>query len=331
MRTGAPIDCLYVGFLHDYGRVERDVSHEFLNICAGLSEHPRLVTRVFFPDIEARLHGVEGMRERFRDLARTKPPELVMHVPYTEEFSPPLDVMADLTRRGVATVEWDADSSWRFDEFVRPRIAAYALFVTTHAATVPRYIDAGARVHLSQWAASSHYRGFEPGADRPVAVSFVGQRHGDRREVVRALRRARIPVETWGAKWRKGLFPDRRDHGYVPYRDALAAIGRSVVSLNLSNASASNAGNQIKGRHFEIAALGACQVTTPTDDLEQFFEPGKEIVVAESGEPMRDAVAALLRDRGRARGIAESGYRRAWSAHTWERRIDGILEALGIT
>lgn len=330
MTPRAPLDCLYVGFLHDYGRAERDVAHEWLNVYTGLCEHPRLVTRAFYPDVETRLHGADGMRERFRALARDKPPELLVHLPYTAEYDLPRDAMEALLRRGVATVEWDADSSWRFDEFIRPRIGAYAMFVTTHAASVARYEAAGARVHVSQWAVSSRYAGFAPDVERPVVASFVGQRHGDRREVIRALRRAGVPVETWGAKWRKGLFPDRRDHGYVPYKDALAAMGRSRVSLNLANASVDRGGNQIKGRHFEIPALGACQVTTPADGLEAFYEPGREVVVAESGEALADAVLALMRDRDRARAIARAGFERTWREHTWERRIDALLRALGL-
>lgn len=330
MGGASPIDCLYVGLFHDYARPERDVSHEFLNLWTSLSEHPRLSASPFFVDVEARLHGPEGMRARFLDRVRRRPPTLLVHHPYTPEYDVPRDALVELTRRGVATVEWDADSSWRFDDFVRPRVGAYALFVTTHAASAPRYREAGAAVHVSQWAVSSRYRGFDPDGDRPLAVSFVGQAHGDRRSVVRRLRRAGVPVETWGAGWRRPLRNDRRDHGYVPYRDALAAIGRSAVSLNLANASVDRGGNQIKGRHFEIPALGACQVTTPAEGLDAFYEPGTEVVVADEGEPLAEALETLRRDPSRARAVARAGFRRTWSDHTWERRIDEILGALGL-
>jgi spore maturation protein CgeB len=325
------IDCLFVGLFHDYGRPEADVSHEYVNLWTGLAEHPRLSARAFHPDVEASLHGPEGMRERFRALVQARPPALLVHHPFTPELDVPLDAVADLTRRGVATVEWDADSSWRFDDFIRPRIGSYALFVTTGAEDAPRYVEAGARVHASQWAVSSRYRGFEPARARPVAVSFVGQAHGRRRDVVAALRRADVPVETWGRKWSKGRwFPDRRDHGYVPYAEALRAIGDSRVSLNLSAVSARGGGTQMKGRHFEIPGLGACQVTTPTDGVEAWFEPGTEIVVAEEGEALADAVRGLLAEPRRALAIAEAGFRRTWADHTWERRIDGLLAEIGL-
>jgi spore maturation protein CgeB len=328
----ATIDCLFVGLFFDYGRPEADVSHEFLNLFTGLVEHPRLAVRPFFVDVEAGLHGPEGMRERFSDLVLLKPPTILIHHAFTPKLDPPLEAVSDLTRRGVATVEWDADSSWRFEEFVRPRIGSYALFVTTHPASVPLYRAAGADVHLSQWAVSSRYRGYEPAGERVVDVSFVGQAHGNRAAVIAGLRKAGIPVETWGRYWPRRRFSrTRHDHGYVPYRDAIAAMGQSVVSLNLSNASVGRGGSQIKGRHFEIPAVGACQLTTPTDGLEAWFEPGKEVVVAEAGELFVDALRSLLNDRERTRAIAEAGFRRTWAEHTWEKRIDGILGAVGLS
>ena len=330
----APIDCLFVGLCKDYGKAHLDFSHEYVNLWTGLLEHPRLRARAFHPDLEAMRHGRDGMRERFRELVRRDPPRLLVHQPYVVEADPPLDAITDLTRRGVVTVEWDADSSWRFEEFVRPRIGSYALFVTTHPPSVERYRAAGATVHLSQWAVGSWYRGFPPDRERPVAASFVGRAHGDRRAVVRALRAGGVRLDTWGPGFGRGIvaraFGRGRNHGYSSFLAVREAIGSSVVSLNLANASVPGGGEQIKGRHFEIPALGACQVTTPVEALDRWFAPGTEVVVAEPGEALRDAVQGLLRDRARARRIAEAAHRRTWAEHTWEKRIDGILAAAGL-
>jgi spore maturation protein CgeB len=329
-----PIDCLVVCLLKDYGKAHLDFSHEYVNLWTGLLEHPRLRARPFHVDLEAARHGVDGMRERFRALVTRDPPDLLVHQPYVAETDVPIDAVADLTRRGVPTVEWDADSSWRFDEFVRPRIGSYALFVTTHPGSVDRYRAAGANVHLSQWAVGSWYRGFPPDRPRDVPVSFAGRAHGDRRAVIASLRRAGLRVDTWGPKFGRGLLARAlgrgRNHGYVPFLEVREAIGHSVVSLNLANASVAGATQQIKGRHFEIPGLGACQVTTPVEAIERYFDPGREIVVAAPGEPLVDAVRGLLADRPRARAVAEAGWRRTWAEHTWERRIDGILGALGL-
>lgn len=332
----ASIDCLVVCILKDYGRAELDFSHEYVNIFTGIYEHPRMRARAFHPDLEAMRHGPDGMRQRFADLVRRHPPSMVVHQPFNAELDLDLDVVADLTKRGIPTVEFDADSSWRFDDWIRPRIGSYSLFVTTHAPSVARYREAGAEVLRSQWAVSTWYRGYEPGRPRPVRTSFVGRPHGDRREVVGRLRAAGVAVDTWGPSWGRRrnlgsqLLGRGRNHGYVPFEAMRRAIGDSRVSLNLGNASAVHTGTQIKGRHFEIPALGACQVTTPADDIENWFVPGEEIVVAEAGEPLVEAVKSLHAEPARAQRIAEAGWRRTWSEHTWERRIDALLGHLGI-
>ncbi|MHC5012651.1 MAG: CgeB family protein [Planctomycetota bacterium] len=330
------IDCLFVGVLKDYGRPDLELSHEYFNLWTGLHEHPRLSARGFFPDQEAMRYGADGMRQRFADAVRASPLQLIVHQPFTAELDIDLDVIGDLTREGVATVEFDADSSWRFEDWIRPRLGRYALYVTTHEASVEKYRAAGAEVHLSQWAVSSWYRGYDPARARETPASFVGRAHGTRRGTVAALRRAGLRVDTWGPGWgaRRGflraLLGRGVNHGYVTFSQLRDAIGSSVVSLNLANASVDRGGTQIKGRHFEIPALGACQLTTPSEKIEQYFEPGAEIVVAEEGQPLSDALRELLRDAPRARRIAEAGWRRTWAEHTWKHRIDGMLAALGL-
>jgi spore maturation protein CgeB len=146
-----------------------------------------------------------------------------------------------------------------------------------------------------------------------------------------------VRVDCFGPGWEKRsdlasrLFRRGRNHGYGTFLEVRDTIASSVVSLNLANASQHGADQQIKGRHFEIPALGACQVTTPAAGIERYFEPGREIVVAEEGPALAEAVRGLLRDRPRARAIAEAGWARTWAEHTWERRIDGILEAAGLS
>ncbi len=332
----APLDTLFVGILKDYGEAKLDFSHEFVNLWTGIAEHPRLRARAFHPDLEAMRYGADGMRARFADLVTRDPPALLVHQPFTAELDVDLDAMADLTKRGIPTVEFDADSSWRFDDWIKPRIGVYTVFVTTHGPSVERYKDAGADVHRSQWAVGSWYRGFDPGRERPVQTSFVGRPHGDRREVIKQLRGAGVPVDTWGPSWGRRrnyvsqMLGRGRNHGYAPFDRMRHAIGDSRISLNLGNASAVHTGTQIKGRHFEIPGLGACQVTTPADDIENWFEPEKEIVVADAGEPLVEAVKALHADPGRRLAIAEAAYKRTWAEHTWTRRVDGILDHLGM-
>ncbi len=325
------IDCLAVMILKDYGKAHLDFSHEFLNLFTGLIEHPRLRVRAFHPDLEALRHGADGMRERFRDLIRRDRPTLLVHHPFNHELDVDLDALTEATEGGTITVAFDADSSWRFDEWIRPRMKHYALHVTTHPGSVARYEAAGARVHLSQWAVSSWYRGRAPGGTRDVPVSFIGRRHGDRQAVIRRIRRGGQRIDCWGKGWNRGLswlprvMGRGRNVGYASFSAMCDAFARSRISINLANASDPIRGNQIKGRHFEIPAFGACQVTTPADAIEDYYEPGSEIIVAADEAELIESVRALIRDPARAVRIAEAGWRRTWAQHTWRHRIDDLL------
>lgn len=322
--------------LKDYGKARLDFSHEFLNLFTGLVEHPRLRVRAFHPDLEAMRHGPDGMRQRFRELVDRDPPQLLVHHPFTPELDIDLEALGELTTRGTLTVSWDADSSWRFEDWIKPRLPHYALSVTTHADSIPRYEAEGAKVHLSQWAISSWYSGFQPGGPRPLTASFIGRAHGDRKQIIRRLRRSGVRVDCWGAGFgpRRGfgwrLLGRGANHGYASWAEVRQAFGTSLVSLNLANASDPVQGNQIKGRHFEIPAFGACQLTTDADAIEQYYDPGEEIVVVQGLDELVETTRALARDRERAQRIGAAGFRRTWAEHTWRHRIDGILEALSL-
>jgi spore maturation protein CgeB len=71
-------------------------------------------------------------------------------------------------------------------------------------------------------------------------------------------------------------------------------------------------------RIFEAAGAAACLITDAWNGISQFFEPGKEILVASSGE---DVVAHLSStDEHRAKHIGEAMRRRALRDHTYQQR-----------
>jgi spore maturation protein CgeB len=78
-------------------------------------------------------------------------------------------------------------------------------------------------------------------------------------------------------------------------------------------------------RVFEAAGAAACVVSDAWQGIEEFLEPGREVLLAESGEE----VAALLEEltRARAREIGRRARRRLLAEHTYARRAEQV-EAL---
>jgi spore maturation protein CgeB len=72
---------------------------------------------------------------------------------------------------------------------------------------------------------------------------------------------------------------------------------------------------------------GACLITDAWRGIEQFLEPGAEVLVAHSGEEVAAHVAALRPETARA--IGARALRRVWTEHTYAHRAVDFEAALG--
>src|SRR5688500_13571056 len=77
-------------------------------------------------------------------------------------------------------------------------------------------------------------------------------------------------------------------------------------------------------RVFEAAGAGACLITDAFEGVEEFFEPGEEILVAHDGAEVAEHVRALT--PARARQIGDAALRRVLAEHTYDHRAE-LLEA----
>jgi spore maturation protein CgeB len=77
---------------------------------------------------------------------------------------------------------------------------------------------------------------------------------------------------------------------------------------------------------FEAAGAGACVISDRWDGIEDFFEPGSEVLCAEDGEQVAEILEYLSEDHARSLGAA--AMRRALAEHTYAHRaaqFDAIL------
>jgi len=113
-----------------------------------------------------------------------------------------------------------------------------------------------------------------------------------------------------------------RRHEHVAPSDHAALYCSSRVTLNITRAGMAKAGYCPSGRFFEAAACGTPIVSDYFRGLEDFFEPGDQIVVAETSG---DVVHALRHPESLA-GIAERARQRTLDEHTGERRAAQLLQ-----
>jgi spore maturation protein CgeB len=116
----------------------------------------------------------------------------------------------------------------------------------------------------------------------------------------------------------------RLGHVYTADHNALNASATAV--LNVARDSMAAVGFSPATRVFEAAAAGACVVTDAWCGIESFFEPGREILVADDGYAVARIMRWLTRDRSRAIGGAARA--RTLREHTYAARAIDVERAL---
>jgi spore maturation protein CgeB len=111
---------------------------------------------------------------------------------------------------------------------------------------------------------------------------------------------------------------------HLPPGDHPAFYCSTRLTLNVTRHSMAATGYCPSGRLFEAAACGAAIVSDYWNGLEQFFQPGDEILLARDAQ---DSMAALDRSPESLARIAAAARERALSEHTADRRA-GDLEKL---
>lgn len=112
---------------------------------------------------------------------------------------------------------------------------------------------------------------------------------------------------------------------HVPPAEHPAFYSSSLATLNVTRAAMANYGYCPSGRLFEAAACETPIVTDSWEGLGEFFQPGREVLLAESAA---DVVDALSRDAEELRSIGKAARERVLGAHTALHRSRELLELL---
>jgi spore maturation protein CgeB len=112
---------------------------------------------------------------------------------------------------------------------------------------------------------------------------------------------------------------------HLPPPDHPAFYCSSPVTLNVTRKAMAEMGYCPSGRLFEAAACGAAILSDAWEGLGEFYEPGKEILLARSTE---DALRVLDMSPGELASVAKAGRERTLEEHTSDRRAMDLENAL---
>ena len=271
----------------------------------------------------------EEMNRDLLGFARTLMRERPVHVIFTYlsgELVTPA-TMGELSAIGVPVVNLSLNDKEAFTGRVRAGLATgirdicrtFDLCWTSTRDALEKYCVEGATpLYLPEGANPEVHRPYE--VEKTFDVSFVGQRYGNRPAVIDALRKAGIRVEAFGPGW-----PD----GPLPTEEMVRTYSRSRVNLGFGGVAGHKGTCCLKGRDFEVPMSGGLYLTEAYEELERFYEVGKEIVTYSDAEDLVEKVRWLLSNPGEAEAIRQAGRRRALSGHTWGMRFDRVFGVIG--
>jgi spore maturation protein CgeB len=178
------------------------------------------------------------------------------------------------------------------------------------------------------------HRAVPPAQDYRADLSYLGTYAEDRQRALETLLVAaarRLPHRRFligGAQypptfpWNDNIYFKR----HLPPSEHPAFYSSSRLTLNITRRAMAEMGYCPSGRLFEAAACGAPILSDEWDGLEEFFAPGREILVARD---TADAIAAIERSDDELRAIARAAQERTLAVHTADQRaldLETMLE-----
>jgi len=284
------------------------------------------------PGTAALYSSLDDLRERFEEAVRDA--DLVVVGSYVPDGVEVAEWVLD-TARGV-TAFYDIDTPVTLakltagdHEYLAPElIPRFHVYLSFTGGPILAHLED----HWGARRASALYCAADPNHYYPERraprwlLGYLGTYSADRQptldrllvEPARALPDKRFvvagPMYPPELRWPSNV--ERLDH--VPPADHRAFYARQAFTLNVTRADMVEAGWAPSVRLFEAAACAAPIVSDWWEGLADFFEPGREIVVARDSADVLDALQALSERERRA--IGRRARTRVLAEHTPERR-----------
>ncbi len=256
----------------------------------------------------------------------------------------------DLQSPGRRVLFWDVDAPATLeriaqnpDDPFRRCIPRYDLILTYGGGdpVVNAYMKFSAKACIPVYNAldeDTHYR-VESDVRFDGSLAFLGNRMPDREARVWDFfftPAKSMPAHRFilgGSGWDRNI-PDLANLNYLGHvytADHNAFNCTPMAVLNINRDGMARFGFSPPTRVFEAAGAGACIITDAWEGIELFLEPGKECLVAKSGEEVKDLLFDLTRERSRKIGSAAMA--RVLGEHTYAhrgRQLEEIFQDLDI-
>lgn len=123
--------------------------------------------------------------------------------------------------------------------------------------------------------------------------------------------------------------------GGIPFTQIAPTFSAYEVVLNFSNVWADGRPGSpliphVRLRDFEAPMCKTCYITGFTEELTEFYEPGKEVDTYTTSSELVDKVRYYLNHPDAAQKLRQAGYQRALRDHTWKNRFMELFGKIGV-
>lgn len=267
----------------------------------------------------------QGLLRTARAWAAERPFDVVFAYLSGEQVSP--ETLQGLRGLGAPMVNLALNDKETFVGKIRNGHAAGARDICRHfdlcwtstMDALEKYVVEGATpIYLPEGANPNIHRLYDE--EKRYDVSFVGQRYGNRPEIIAGLCEAGIRAEAFGPGWPSGP---------LTMEEMVRTWSRSKINLGFGGVLGHKETYCLKGRDFEVPMSGGLYLTEHHAELVPFYDVGREIVTYTGFDDLLAKVRWLLSDPDQAKIIRRAGRERALREHSWGMRFERVFRMLG--
>ena len=316
------IRVLTAGLKFAFGHAGQGFDYGWWNLIDALYRFKNIEVQFLDYATEMQQRGLAGLSDCLEDIVRKENFDVLFYSPYDLEkgiLTESLKFITDHT--DTQTVIWMDNHPDPINQEGGCRVSWANYIIATSPETARHYqtVAPDAKIIKSQWGFNPFTYPFNP-VTRVRGITFCGSAKGNRSEILNKFNQRGLSVDVFGAGW--------SDDSFISFYELVKIFGQSKINLNLGDTPDPTT-QPIKRRTFEVPGCRGFLLTTPAKGLEEFYEPGKELVIASSAEELMDRSKYYLTHEGERENIGQRGYERTLADHTWSRRLVDIFKEIG--
>ncbi|TAK91729.1 MAG: hypothetical protein EPO06_03230 [Burkholderiaceae bacterium] len=209
--------------------------------------------------------------------------------------------------------------------------AAYDIYFCSHT-NIPATARKGEIQYLPVVGVDKLLYHPQPGEERSIPLTFVGGHNLRRGDLIGSIAKqiGHSSVTIYGPYWKRlsRRFNPRYWSSvkgpWIGGAELNTLYNRSKIVLNISSWDSTKLG-ALNMRVFDVPTAGAFLLTEFSPDLENYFQPGKEIEVWHSRTELLEKIDFYLRNDIARERIAQAGYEKALKLPTFSDKFQGLF------